>query len=176
MTGSGLESLITCDLLRATAGDATYARGYAYAQDGRVQEISMLDGVLSARVEGREGYRVRLFRQGDKLEFDCTCPVGNQLRFCKHCVAAGLAWLMAQGTTMGAETPGTAPGKDVLAQVGAFLDGLDARGLRTLLLAEARMDGDLCERLLLREAARDAARDADPPAVLDRFERRSAAA
>lgn len=161
MTCSGLESLITCDLLHTMARDATYARGYAYAQEGRVQEVSMLDGVLSARVEGRENYRVRLFRQGDRLEFDCTCPVGNELRFCKHCVAAGLAWLMAQGTPLGGEAAGTVSREDSLARIGALLEGLDAPELRELLLAEARMDGDLCERLLLREAAQDA----DPAAV-----------
>jgi uncharacterized Zn finger protein len=160
-SSSGLDSLITCDLLREMARDATYARGYAYAQEGRVQEVSVQDGVLSARVEGREPYRVRLFRQGDRLEFDCTCPVGNELRFCKHCVAAGLAWLMAQGTALGAEAAGAAPREDSLARIGAFLNGLDAPALRELLLAEARVDGDLRERLLLREAAQDA----DPAAA-----------
>jgi uncharacterized Zn finger protein len=172
MTSPGLESLITCDLLRAMARDVTYTRGYAYAQEGRVQEVAMLDGVLTARVEGTENYRVRLFRQGDTLDFDCTCPVGNELRFCKHCVAAGLAWLMAQGTWAGAEMPGSAPGDEVLARIHTLLDGLDAPALRELLLSEARLDGDLRERLLLREAAQDA----DPAAVLDGFERRSAAA
>lgn len=155
MTGAGLDSLITCDLLRALARDATYARGYAYAQDGAVQEVAMLDGVLTARVQGTESYRVRLFRLGDDLEFDCTCPVGNELRFCKHCVAAGLAWLTAQGSA------GTVSREDSLAHVGAVLEGLDAPALRELLLAEARTDGDLRERLLLRDAARDA--DPAPP-------------
>lgn len=161
MTGLGLESLITCDLLHSMARDVTYARGYAYAQEGRVQEVSMLDGVLTAQVAGTENYRVRLFRQGDKLDFDCTCPVGNELRFCKHCVAAGLAWLMAQGSPVAGEAGGTMPREDSLVRIGVFLDGLDAPALRELLLAEARMDGGLRERLLLREAAQDA----DPAAV-----------
>lgn len=163
MTSSGgLESLITCDLLREMARDVTYARGHAYAQEGRVAELSMQDGVLTARVQGSETYRVRLFRQGTRLDFDCTCPVGNELRFCKHCVAAGLAWLMAQGTPVDGDGPaGAAPGEDDLERLRAFLGGLDAPALRDLLLAEARMDEALCERLLLREAARAA----DPDAV-----------
>lgn len=162
MTSSGgLESLITCDLLLDMARDATYGRGHAYAQDGRVRELSVQDGVLTARVEGSEAYRVRLFRQGTKLDFDCTCPMGNELRFCKHCVAAGLAWLMAQGTPVDGGSPaGTAPAEDSLERISKFLNGLDAPALRELLLAEARSDEALCERLL-----REAARAADPAAV-----------
>lgn len=160
-SSSGLESLITCDLLREMARDVTYARGYAYVQEGRVREISVQDGILSARVEGGEAYRVRLFRQGDGLEFDCTCPVGNELRFCKHCVAAGLAWLVAQGTEVGRDATGPAPREGYLDRIGAFLERLDAPALREVLLAEARTDGDLCERLLLREEAQGA----DPATV-----------
>lgn len=155
MTSSGgLESLITCDLLLEMARDVTYARGHAYAQEGRVRELSIEDGVLTARVDGSETYRVRLFRQGTRLDFDCTCPVGNELRFCKHCVAAGLAWLMAQGTVEDGEgVAGHPPKADALERVHAFLEGMDAPALRGLLLAEARMDDEFRDRMLLREHA-----------------------
>jgi uncharacterized Zn finger protein len=151
-TTDTLESLITAGRLLETAGEATYARGTAYAREGRVRDMSIQDGVLTARVDGSETYRVRLFKQGTRLEFDCTCPVGNELRFCKHCVAAGLAWLMAQAEpSMEGDLDGSMGREDSLDRVGAVLDDLDAPALRALLLDEARVHEPLCDRLLMRE-------------------------
>ncbi len=158
MPADRLESLITAGRLLQMAREGTYARGAEYARDGRVRDLALVDGILAARVDGTETYRVRLFRQGEALEFDCTCPVGNELRFCKHCVAAGLAWLVAQGEPV--DESGSADGEGAenpLDRIRAVLDGMDAAELRALLLAQARVDDALRERLLLREAARAAA-------------------
>lgn len=147
-TTDTLESLITAGRLLEIAGEVTYARGAAYAREGRVRDMSIQDGVLTARVDGSETYRARLFKQGPRLDFDCTCPVGNELRFCKHCVAAGLAWLMAQAEPA---LDGSTGREDPLDRVGAVLDHLDAPALRALLLDEARVHEPLCDRLLMRE-------------------------
>lgn len=151
-TTDSLESLITSGRLLEMAGEAAYARGAAYAREGRVRDMSIQDGVLTARVDGSETYRVRLFKQGPGIEFDCTCPVGNELRFCKHCVAAGLAWLIAQGEpSMEGNPDGSTGREDPLDRVGALLEELDAPALRALLLDEARAHETLCDRLLMRE-------------------------
>lgn len=150
-TTDSLESLITAGRLLQTAGEVTYARGAAYAREGRVRDMSIQDGVLTARVDGSETYRVRLFKQGTRLEFDCTCPVGNELRFCKHCVAAGLAWLMAQAEPFMEGDPAGSTGREELDRVGALLEELDAPALRALLLDGARVHEPLCDRLLMRE-------------------------
>jgi uncharacterized Zn finger protein len=154
-TIDSLESLITAGRLLETAGEVTYARGAAYARDGRVRDMSIQDGVLTARVDGSETYRARLFKQGTRLDFDCTCPVGNEQRFCKHCVAAGLAWLIAQGEPSMEGDPDGSTGREELDRVGALLQELDAPALRALLLDEARVHEPLCDRLLMREGLPD---------------------
>lgn len=155
MSPCSLEALITPGRLLAMAREVTYARGAEYVRDGRVHDLAIVDGILTARVDGTETYRVRLFKQGEGLEFDCTCPVGNELRFCKHCVAAGLAWLIAQGEPVAEAAPKLGE-DDSLDRIRAFLEEMDAPALRDLLLAEARADEGLRERLLLREAAQAA--------------------
>lgn len=155
MSSCSLESLITPGRLLEMAREVTYARGAAYVRDGRVRDLALVDGILAAQVDGTETYRVRLFKQGEGLEFDCTCPVGNELRFCKHCVAAGLAWLIAQGESVAEAAPKLGE-EDSLDRIRAFLEGLDAPALRDLLLSQARADESLRERLLLREAAQAA--------------------
>jgi uncharacterized Zn finger protein len=144
--------LLTSDLLHEIAGETTYARGLAYAQEGRVEAFSIQDGVLFAQVRGTEVYSVRVDSEKPRLSFDCTCPVGEELRFCKHCVAAGLAWLMDRGDVP-MEKKRRQPAEDPMDRVRAFLEGQDAATLREWLLAEADANENLRDRLLLRDAA-----------------------
>jgi uncharacterized Zn finger protein len=46
-------------------------------------------------VLGTRPYRVELWIEEDDLEYSCTCPMGADGEFCKHCVAVGLKWLEA---------------------------------------------------------------------------------
>lgn len=144
--------LLTADLLFRLAGQVTYLRGLAYANEGRVEELAIQDGVLAAHVRGTESYTVRLDTEKPALSFDCTCPVGDEVRFCKHCVAVGLTWLMAQGEPL-VVTAGARPAGPPMDRVRAFLEHQDAGSLRAMLLAEAEVNDNLRERLLLREAA-----------------------
>jgi uncharacterized Zn finger protein len=144
-------TLLTADLLFRLAGQVTYLRGLAYANEGRVEDLAIQDGVLVAHVRGTETYTVRLDTEKPGLSFDCTCPVGDEVRFCKHCVAVGLAWLMARGEALTVTTraPSAEPPMDL---VRAFLERQDAESLRAILLAEADVNENLRERLLLRDA------------------------
>ncbi|HEY0020051.1 MAG TPA: hypothetical protein VGC13_27365 [Longimicrobium sp.] len=152
MSSETLPVLLTSDLLLRLAGEVTYLRGLAYANEGRVGEIAIQDGVLVAHVRGTETYTVRLDTEKPGLSYDCTCPVGDEVRFCKHCVAVGLVWLMARGESL-ALTPRPLPAEPPMDRVRAFLEQQDAETLRTLLLAEAEANENLRERLLLRDAA-----------------------
>lgn len=143
--------LLTADILFRLAGDVTYQRGLAYANDGRVGELAIQDGVLVAHVRGTETYTVRLDTEKPGLSFDCTCPVGDEVRFCKHCVAVGLTWLMSRGEAVEVTTR-TQPAELPMDGVRAFLERQDAESLRTILLAEAQVNENLRERLLLRDA------------------------
>jgi uncharacterized Zn finger protein len=144
-------AILTADILLRLAGDVTYLRGLAYANEGRVGELAVQDGVLVAHVRGTETYTVRLDTEKPGLSFDCTCPVGDEVRFCKHCVAVGLAWLMGRGEPL-TVTPRTRPADLSMEQVRAFLERQDADTLRSILLAEADANENLRERLLLRDA------------------------
>ncbi len=77
--------------IRALAGKVWFVRGEAYYQQGGVVELSEHNGKLSAIVTGTEDYRVRLWTESNDLAYSCSCPLGDDEQFCKHCVAAALA-------------------------------------------------------------------------------------
>ena len=74
------------------AGETYFERGEGYHRGGHVHDLVEHAGVVVAKVAGTEDYRVRLWSE-DGLDFACDCPLGMDGEFCKHCVAAGLAWL-----------------------------------------------------------------------------------
>jgi uncharacterized Zn finger protein len=68
-----------------------YARGIAYHADGRVEMGAQSDTGVAAIVRGTVPYRVALRANRGRLEWSCSCPVGEQGDFCKHCVAVTCA-------------------------------------------------------------------------------------
>jgi len=134
--------------IRALAGKVWFARGEAYYQQGRVSELSEHDGKFSAIVTGTEDYRVRLWTEDNDLGYSCTCPLGDDEQFCKHCVAAALAWL-APAKNEGSQRTHE-PGESDLR---AFLEHQEKEGLIAMLLREAENNRGARERLQL-EAAR----------------------
>lgn len=142
---------ITRDSLREAAGATAFKRGENYLADGRVAELEAVPGCVLATVHGSLDYRVRLEAQGRVLLAECTCPAAERGAFCKHAVAAGLAWLQHQAGGQGAAK---APSPTVTLQdVRAHLAGLDKDALVELLLERALTDEPLLERLRL-EAVR----------------------
>jgi uncharacterized Zn finger protein len=89
---SVLENVVTRDALLDLAGESYFERGVGYHHGGHVYDLVEHKGVVVAKVVGTEDYRVRLWAE-DGLAFSCDCPLGLDGEFCKHCVAAGLAWL-----------------------------------------------------------------------------------
>lgn len=74
------------------AGDAAYRRGLAYFSEGRVRLLRSTEATFTAEVEGSETYRLELKCAGEGYEFNCECPAADDGSFCKHLVAASLAW------------------------------------------------------------------------------------
>lgn len=89
----GLADLITDSLLQTEAGERAFARGAAYFESGAVTDLVVSDETINARVVGGDEYAVQLWNDGGELGYSCTCPVGDDGSFCKHGVAAGLAWI-----------------------------------------------------------------------------------
>jgi len=135
--------------IRALAGKVWFVRGEAYFQQGRVVELSEHNGKLSAIVTGTEDYRVRLWTESNDLAYSCSCPLGDDEQFCKHCVAAALAWLAP------AKNEGDAPQRtrDPENDLRAFLEQQEKEGLIAMLLREAENNRSARERLQL-DAAR----------------------
>src|SRR3970040_586673 len=101
---SNLESVLDRRSLRGMAGARAFERGEEYFADGQVGDLVEHQGTIAAKVQGTRPYRVKLWVENGELGFLCTCPVGADGAFCKHCVAVGLTWIdgsrsKAPGTT-----------------------------------------------------------------------------
>lgn len=99
--------------------------------------------MIVAQVKGTRAYRVRLWSEAGELAYSCTCPLGEDGEFCKHCVAAGLAWLADWD-----HSDDAASGDNVR----AYLSGLTANELVDIIMARAGEDEDFYQRLVLRSA------------------------
>lgn len=140
-----LASLITEGTMAKLAGERSYARGVAYFRNGAVVDLVRTREALKARVQGSEEYRVALRTAGRLLEWSCSCPLGEEGEFCKHAVAAGLAWLDGGGSS-----------GDELEALRSHLGSQSKESLVELLLEQASEDPQLRARLegeALRRAA-----------------------
>jgi uncharacterized Zn finger protein len=125
------------------AGETYFERGEGYHRGGHVHDLVEHAGVVVAKVAGTEDYRVRLWSE-DGLDFACDCPLGMDGEFCKHCVAAGLAWLEGD---FSAHAPG---GSATMDDVQTYLEEQDKDLLVRMVMQQAMEDEGLRERLLLR--------------------------
>jgi uncharacterized Zn finger protein len=140
-----LTTTVTPRLLRRLAGERAFERGEAYFAEGAVRSLRRRDGGVEARVQGTSSYRVRLAIEDGDLTYECTCPVGQDSEFCKHCVAVGLAWHAAGEGNIEA-----CPGEE---DVRKFLLGLEKEELVSMLLDRASEDERLQRRLTLLAAS-----------------------
>lgn len=153
---SSLSDLLTVRQIKQLASETTFARGKAYCTHGHVCSIVVHGETLTAAVTGTEEYAVRLSAKDGTLAHRCSCPMGADGEFCKHCVATALAWLEAgQSTTKDGVTPLVK-----LDDLRPFLLKQDREALTIWLLEAAERDDRLRERLL-RNAARAAGKCTD---------------
>jgi uncharacterized Zn finger protein len=138
--------------LKRMANDRLFARGEVYFKDSRVHALVTIEGALTAIVRGEDDYCVTLRLTERKMQFSCDCPIGRDGEFCKHLVAAGLAWIDsdAEGKGKTGKKRKRATTKDDLR---AFLEGQEKDTLVAMLVRAAMENRTLRERLLL-EAAR----------------------
>ncbi|HMG74327.1 MAG TPA: hypothetical protein VK582_12565 [Pyrinomonadaceae bacterium] len=136
--------------VRALAGDLWFARGEAYFQEDRVRELIERNGELSAIVSGTRDYRVRLRMDETDLFYSCTCPLGDDEQFCKHCVATVLAWIHTSKDEENLQLSNQEFRENDLR---SFLERQEKDGLIAIVLHEAANNRSMRERLQL-EAAR----------------------
>lgn len=168
---SDLKRVLTRQTLRQLAGAKSFQRGEDYFAAGQVMSLVEHAGKLTATVQGTDEYRVTLFTEGDALSSDCTCPMGADGAFCKHCVAVGLAWLAdAPGATAKKNGKKSATPVVTLDDARVWLTKQDKSELVEIILDQAAMDARLRDRLLLR-AAKSAGKGANVAAIRKAIDR-----
>ncbi len=156
-----LEEILTRRKIVSLAGSRSFSRGEEYFESGLVGRISVKNGVISARVRGTHIYEVHLKAEGKGgLDYSCTCPVGRDGEFCKHCVALGLAWIdgaagnvadeKADGPT--AKCSRTSRQEVTMKDIRTWLEGQDTKLLIDMLMEQIRTSGQLREALTLKVA------------------------
>ncbi|PLS84040.1 MAG: hypothetical protein CYG60_20035 [Actinobacteria bacterium] len=136
-------------LLLELAGERFFERGEDYYRRGAVRSLIEYEGTLTARVLGTHEYRVKFrIHQEGGLSYSCSCPVGADGLFCKHCVAVGLARLEQRTEQKSPQEEGGGQGL-TMEELEAFLEGQDKDVLVRLLLEQAMEDERLYGRLLM---------------------------
>lgn len=107
-TMATLSDILDEDLLCDLAGEVYFERGVRYFEQDRVRSLAQYDEHITAEVMGTETYQVHLWLQDHELLSRCSCPLGVDELFCKHCVAVGLAWIDEPPPTV---RPKTSPPK-----------------------------------------------------------------
>jgi uncharacterized Zn finger protein len=142
--------------LRRMAGARSFERGEEYFVNGQVESITEDKGTITAKVRGTYPYRVKLWIENEDLDYSCTCPMGADGEFCKHCVAVGLMWLESKEQKTSEERQlGAAVSMD---DVRAYLLGQDKNALVEMLVEHAMEDDRLRQRLLMKTAKKDSRR------------------
>ena len=153
-----LRSVLTEAALRELAGERSFERGKDYHLDGHVALLSQVGQRIEAHVHGSESYRVELWAKDGALGYSCTCPVGEDGEFCKHGVAAGLAWLAGEGAAaQNGKDRAAKKREDVstppsLEDIRVFLEAQDKKELANMLVGEVANNEELLRRVLLKMA------------------------
>jgi SNF2 family DNA or RNA helicase len=92
--------VFTIEDVRASFGELTFRRGFAYAQSGRVVQLKAGSGdKIEARVQGSAAVpydvtvELRPDKRGHRVASYCDCPIEYN---CKHGAAAGIAFLRSR--------------------------------------------------------------------------------
>src|SRR5262249_10603037 len=138
------------DALRRIAGARSFERGEDYFLNGQVKALVEEAGTITAKVHGTHPYRIELWIEADDLEYACTCPVGADGEFCKHCVAVGLTWL--ENTEQKNSEKGKQASGVTMKDVHIYLSGEDKSVLVGMLVDHAMENDRLRQRLLMKAA------------------------
>jgi SWIM zinc finger len=131
--------------LRELAGPRSFERGLGYV--GQVADLDVTGEEITATVSGTDDYDVYLAPGDQGLQWDCSCPFGQEGFFCKHCVAVGLAVLAPDSRDQVSATRARRDGVD------AWLESLSREDLAAELRGLLDGDHDLRRRFELRAAA-----------------------
>jgi uncharacterized Zn finger protein len=135
------------------AGQRSYERGEQYI--GAVMDLRDVHDGVRATVQGSEPYQVQLSWANGELIGDCSCPMGSEGVFCKHCVAVGLV-LVDEAESGDGDEDGVVDGESDAPlsedDLRDYVESLDHGALVDLLCEHAASDDTLHLKLVLRAA------------------------
>jgi uncharacterized Zn finger protein len=136
-----IANILHRETIAMIVGNKIFERGEQCFRAGRVIGVDAAPGELCGVVKPQDAqhppYEVRIWVRDDGLAYQCTCPVGAALQFCKHTVAIVLAHLEREPSSPERELE--ALRVDLMhVSISALLDGLVAR---------ARLDRELLDVL-----------------------------
>jgi uncharacterized Zn finger protein len=144
-----LAAMLDPGSLRRLAGARSYERGVGYREQRRVLSLTAYNGVVAAKVRGTRDYAVKLWAKADRVQHSCTCPMGDDGAFCKHCVAVALE--LVEGKKSGASMRAMKAAA-TMDDVRAHLARQGKDSLVELLMQQATEHADLRRRLLMKVA------------------------
>ncbi|MGQ0714865.1 MAG: SWIM zinc finger family protein [Gemmatimonadaceae bacterium] len=148
-----MKRTLTPDVLRELAGPAAFERGEEYAAAGRVISLAEDRARITAEVQGTETYDVELRITSGYPSYSCTCPVGQGGEFCKHCVAAALAWRQHSAPSRASKRKQKHDAVS-MNDVRTHLASMPRKALVDMLVDHSMRDETLRRRLLLETAVR----------------------
>ena len=156
MIMSSLAKVFAAPTVKDLAGSRSYRRGRSYYRDGRVEPSGGSGPGLRARVRGTMPYTVKLWADGGKPGWSCTCPAAEDGSFCKHCVAVALSLDSDPGepsvaSLVSAPDPPSVPAPEQ--ELADFVGQLSQARLAEMILKQSESDWRLRERLLAEARA-----------------------
>jgi len=146
-----LAAILNLQSIRQMAGARFFERGEDYFEYGQVGRLTERKKVVKATVHGTRTYHVKLWAEENEIAYACTCPVGTDDIFCKHCVAVGLAWLQ-KGNVEGTSSSRSRQQGVTMDDVRAYLAREEKSVLIDFLVERAEEDERFRERLFMKTA------------------------
>jgi uncharacterized Zn finger protein len=143
-----LSECLDRDAVETLASPQSMMRSERYLADNRVRVLIADKEALTAVVEGTHPYRVRLWIERGRLAYTCSCPMGEDGEFCKHCVATALAW-MPHGQ---ADSPDSGAVATSMRDIRRHLSTAKKSVLIDLLVEHAKESEPLRQQLVMRAA------------------------
>jgi uncharacterized Zn finger protein len=151
---SPLASVFDLARIEKLSGVRTYTRALMI-QASDIEQLTDRGGRLTARVRGTQPYAVALWVEGTrKAAWSCTCPQGEEGKFCKHAGAVALTMHGGADAVFAAPEEIDATRDDLTGDaVFEFLCGLDHEELARLVYDAASRDPRTAQRVDAKIAA-----------------------
>jgi uncharacterized Zn finger protein len=143
---------LTLNTIRRIADPRSFGRGEQYFALGLVRSMTEYNGTITAKVEGTHKYTVKLQMDNGDVEHSCTCPMGDEDIFCKHCVAVGLTWIEGGSKEKGEKGRKAAKAEITFKAVKDHLESLEKNALVEMIMQQAQEDDHLREKLFMQTA------------------------